>query len=259
MCEPFKNMEVSFERFLHVYSIVKSQMISLPRPDGESTKIESMLIPIGHLIFNQSSSEPNATIQIEDGHVIVKANQEISAETKIVIPKKVNDTHDEFFTVYGHLQHNVPISSTVTFGIDDSVPMWDLKRCLLTSSVSSLQKILTVQPSIESQNLFLMLAFARFCVFDGDGKMLVRHNNMTLKAGFGHYPGFHYGGQGFNGMNLFPFDFDNEKTAWQVLSGAAASSLEKLESVDDADENEDSHSYSEKLVLRWRKGEKEAL
>ena len=92
-----------------------------------------------------------------------------------------------------------------------------------------------------------MLAFARFCVFDGDGKYLVKHNNMTLKSGFGHYPGFHYAGKGFNGMNIFPFDFENEKTAWQVLSGAAGSSLEKLENADDAsDENGDSsYTHSE--------------
>ena len=71
-----------------------------------------------------------------------------------------------------------------------------------------------------------MLAFARFCVYDGDGKFLVEHNNMCLKKGFGHYPGFHYGGTGFNGMNIFPFDYENEKTAWTVLAGAAEGSLE---------------------------------
>jgi len=85
---------------------------------------------------------------------------------------------------------------------------------------------------------------------------------MTLKTGFGHYPGFHYGGAGFNGMNLFPFDYENEKTAWQVLSGAAGSSLEKLDNLDEAPcpaSEENDFSHSEKLVLTWRNGEKEAL
>ena len=94
-----------------------------------------------------------------------------------------------------------------------------------------------------------MLAFARFCVYEGDGKFLVEHNNMTLKKGFGHYPGFHYGGAGFNGMNIFPFDHANERTAWTVLAGAAVGSLEKYDKSTEEDERllrDDNLSHSER-------------
>ena len=78
ICPPFKSLEVSFDRFLHVFSIVQSQIVSVSKPDDEEKQL--MLIPIGHLIFNQSSSEPNATVQIEEGDVIFRSTESISAE-----------------------------------------------------------------------------------------------------------------------------------------------------------------------------------
>ena len=97
-----------------------------------------MLIPVGHKIYNQSSEAANAKVTIKDDNIVFTSTGEILAEAKIILDKKLVDTHDVFFARFGHLQHDTPVTSTVTFGIDESVALWDLKRCLMTSSVSSL-------------------------------------------------------------------------------------------------------------------------
>jgi hypothetical protein len=96
-----------------------------------------------------------------------------------------------------------------------------------------------------------MLAFARFCAFEGDGKFLVEQNNLTLRNGFSHYPGFHFSAKGFSGLNIFPFDYYNEKLAWTILSGASEDCLEKYETTIEEDaailaENDDSYTYNER-------------
>ena len=98
------------------------------------------------------------------------------------------------------------------------------------SSNSSLKKLLTIEPDINSQNLMLTLAFGRYLMFDTENvDYLVRHNNAALKTDFHRYPGFNFSTPGFHGLNLFPHSLANEKASWEILFGVLDEKLEEFE------------------------------
>jgi len=99
---------------------------------------------------------------------------------------------------------------------------------LLKSSNSALKKALTIEPDLDSQNLMLSLAFGRFLMYEGDNlDYIITHNNMAIKKGFSHYPGFNFSTPGFHGLNLFPHSLLNERSAWEILFGIVEMRLEE--------------------------------
>tara|TARA_B110000285_G_C15074514_1_gene589923 strand:+ start:979 stop:1314 length:336 start_codon:yes stop_codon:yes gene_type:complete len=108
----------------------------------------------------------------------------------------------------------------VELGLDKSVKYYSIKKALLKSSNSALLKALTIEPSHNSQNLMLTLAFGRFLMFETENlDYLIVHNNNSVKTDYSHYPGFNFSVKGFHGLNLFPHSLSNERSAWEILYG----------------------------------------